>query len=57
MNDIVVGASGVTGVSDYFLLGVIFIGAWVVLRLTEREVSLILGLGFDLTIPLQHSSK
>jgi hypothetical protein len=56
LNDIVVGASSVTGVSDFFLLGTIFVGAWVILRLTEREISLVLGLGFDLTIPLQHFS-
>jgi hypothetical protein len=47
----------VTGLSDYFLLGVIFVGSWCILRLAEREIALILGLGFDLTIPLQHSRK
>lgn len=46
-----------TGLSDYFLLGVIFVGSWCILRLAEREIALILGLGFDLTIPLQHSRK
>jgi hypothetical protein len=43
-----------TGLSDYFLLGIIFIASWIILRIVDREVSLVLGLGFDLTIPLEH---
>ena len=46
-----------TGLSDFFLLGIIFVAAWIILRLAESEIALILGLGFDLTIPLQHSGK
>ena len=38
-------------------MGVIFVGSWCFLRLAEREIALILGLGFDLTIPLQHSGE
>ena len=57
LHDVVVGASSLTGLSDYFLLGIIFVGSWCILRLAEREIALILGLGFDLTIPLQHSSE
>lgn len=46
-----------TGLSDFFLLGIIFVAAWITLRLAESEIALILGLGFDLTIPLQHSCR
>lgn len=54
MHDVVVGLSDATGLSDFFVLAMIFIPAWVVLRMTEKGVSMILGAGFDLTIPLQH---
>ena len=57
LHDVVVGASSLTGLSDYFLLGIIFVGSWCILRLAEREIALILGPGFDLTIPLQHSGE
>lgn len=52
-----VGFSDMTGLSDFFVLGIVFVIAWIVLRVTTKGVSLILGLGFDMTIPLQHHRK
>lgn len=54
LHDLVVGVSDMTGLSDFFVLSIVFVGAWIVLRVMEKGVSLILGLGFDMTIPLQH---
>ena len=52
--DVVPLVSDAVAVWDVFVLSAIFVASWVVLRVSDSLTSLILGLGFDLTIPLQH---
>jgi hypothetical protein len=54
LGDVVTLLSSYTGIWDVFLLTILFISAWVVLRTSPVEVSLVLSHVFDLTIPLQH---
>ncbi len=56
LNDVVQAISDISGGWDIFVLCAIFWVAWIALRVASENVSLILGLGFDLTIPLQYSS-
>lgn len=39
------------------VLSALFIMAWATIRLSPKEISLILGNVFDVTIPLQHQRK
>ena len=52
--DIVPLISDASAIWDVFVLAAIFVASWVVLRVSDSLTSFILGLGFDLTIPLQH---
>jgi hypothetical protein len=54
LGDVVTLLSTYTGIWDAFLLVILFIVSWVVLRTSPVEVSLVLSHVFDLTIPLQH---
>jgi hypothetical protein len=49
--------SNVLGIWDLLILFVMFVVYWIVLRTSSPEISMILGYGFDLTIPLQYHSK
>jgi hypothetical protein len=49
--------SDALGIWDTFILGALFIFAWVILRVSDPLTSLILGLTFDVTIPLQHQRE
>ncbi|ORY29342.1 hypothetical protein BCR39DRAFT_467593, partial [Naematelia encephala] len=53
--DLIPPLSEMTGLWDFFLLALIYIAAWMILRSSEPGTSLILAKVFDLTIPLQCS--
>lgn len=53
----VVLISELCGIWDIFVLMTFFVVAWVVIRTTSCEVSVVLGLIFDLSIPLQYQSE
>ncbi|WVR06062.1 hypothetical protein IAU60_003090 [Kwoniella sp. DSM 27419] len=52
--DVTMYLSDLTGVWDLTILAGIFAGSWITIRTSPMEIALILGLGFDLTIPLQY---
>ena len=52
--DIVPLLSDALRIWDIFILSALFIASWVILRISDPLTSLILGLTFDATIPLQH---
>lgn len=45
------------GVWDIFVLMAFFVVFWVIIRTTSCEVSFVLGMLFDLGIPLQYQSE
>lgn len=49
--------SDLLGLWDIFVLMVFFVVFWVIMRTAGCEISLALGLVFDLGIPLQYSSE
>ncbi|WWC58802.1 uncharacterized protein I303_101346 [Kwoniella dejecticola CBS 10117] len=52
--EIVIIMSDSTGIWDLIILSGVFVGSWIILRTSPMEISLILALAFDLTIPLQY---
>ncbi|WWC69004.1 uncharacterized protein I206_102940 [Kwoniella pini CBS 10737] len=54
LGEIVMIISDSTGVWDLIISSGIFVGSWIILRTSPMEISLILALGFDLSIPLQY---
>ena len=45
------------GLWDVFVLMALFVVVWVVVRTTSCEISMTLGMIFDLGIPLQYQSE
>jgi hypothetical protein len=54
LSELVIALSNLTGLWDALILSTIFVISWIVLRVSEKEVALILGWGFDAVIPLQY---
>ena len=49
--------SDLLGLWDIFVLMALFVVVWVVIRTTSCEISMVLGMVFDLGIPLQYQSE
>ncbi|OCF58047.1 hypothetical protein L486_04075 [Kwoniella mangroviensis CBS 10435] len=56
LSELVVTLSDLTGIWDIIILSGVFVGSWIILRTSPMEISLILGFGFDLAIPLQYQN-
>ncbi|OCF41539.1 hypothetical protein I317_04647 [Kwoniella heveanensis CBS 569] len=54
--ELVILISDLTGIWDIVILSGVFVCAWIVIRTSPMEIALILGLGFDVTIPLQYQN-
>ncbi|OCF41856.1 hypothetical protein I317_04366 [Kwoniella heveanensis CBS 569] len=54
MGDLIMTLSDITGVWEFAWLAILFVASWTVLRISQVEITLLLGHIFDLTIPLQH---
>ena len=54
LGEVVIVVSDLLGVWDIFVLSVIFILSWVLIRTSWMETSICFGLVFDLGIPLQY---
>ncbi|WVF70274.1 hypothetical protein IAT40_005063 [Kwoniella sp. CBS 6097] len=54
--ELVILISDLTGIWDIVILSGVFVCAWIVIRTSPMEIALILGLGFDMTIPLQYQN-
>ncbi|KAK8866116.1 hypothetical protein IAR55_001267 [Kwoniella newhampshirensis] len=54
--ELTITLSGTTGVWDLLILSAFFIASWIIIRTSPMEIGGILGLLFDLTIPLQYSN-
>ncbi|WWC99173.1 hypothetical protein V866_006068 [Kwoniella sp. B9012] len=56
LSEIIMTLSDLTGIWDITILSGVFVGSWIILRTSPMEISLILGLAFDLAIPLQYQN-
>ncbi|WWD17677.1 hypothetical protein CI109_102118 [Kwoniella shandongensis] len=54
--ELTIALSDLTGVWDLLILSAIFVASWIIIRTSPMEIGGILGLIFDLTIPLQYSN-
>ncbi|WVQ77022.1 hypothetical protein IAR50_006701 [Cryptococcus sp. DSM 104548] len=54
LGELVIFISDLTGVWDVIIIASVFVCAWIVMRTSPMEISMVLALGFDLTIPLQY---
>ncbi|WVQ97606.1 hypothetical protein IAU59_004720 [Kwoniella sp. CBS 9459] len=54
MGDLIMTLSDITGVWELAWLAILFVASWTVLRISQVEITLILGHIYDLTIPLQY---
>lgn len=55
--DVCTQVSDVTGLWDVLVLSAMFVVGWATLRLSPKEISLVLGKVFDVTVPLQHQRE
>lgn len=55
--DVTSNVSDATGLWDVIIVSAIFVLGWATLRLSPKEISLVLGNVFDVTIPLQHQRE
>ncbi|TYJ54837.1 hypothetical protein B9479_004508 [Cryptococcus floricola] len=54
LGELVIFISDLTGVWDVIIIAGVFVCAWIVVRTSPMEISMVLALVFDLTIPLQY---
>ncbi|ODN77964.1 hypothetical protein L202_05057 [Cryptococcus amylolentus CBS 6039] len=54
LGELVIFISDLAGVWDVIIIAGVFVCAWIVVRTSPMEISMVLALVFDLTIPLQY---
>ncbi|WWC66211.1 uncharacterized protein I206_100112 [Kwoniella pini CBS 10737] len=54
LGDLLITLTDLTGIWEFTFLIILFIISWIILRISQIEITLILGHIFDLIIPLQH---
>ncbi|ORY29347.1 hypothetical protein BCR39DRAFT_467547, partial [Naematelia encephala] len=57
LGSLILAVTHTTGVWEILLLPTIFILSWIVIRTSLPEISFLLGLSFDLAIPLQYTAE
>nr|ODN87500.1 hypothetical protein L203_03277 [Cryptococcus depauperatus CBS 7841] len=53
-SELTITIADTTGVWDVIVIAAIFVCAWIIIRSSPMEISLVLALAFDLSIPLQY---
>ncbi|WWC99889.1 hypothetical protein V866_006798 [Kwoniella sp. B9012] len=54
LGNLLITLSNMSGIWEFTFLSILFVISWTVLRISQDEITLILGKVFDLVIPLQH---